>query len=205
MAGPPRFSTEGIMDKTSIINLALSHHGASPISDINEGSTEANAALVNYDAARRSVLRDFHWSFALRLKTLARLPDQEPGEYNYVYALPVDCLYPLRLREAHEATDFDDRNVEAFAVRGKFFYCNHENPRLEYIADVEDTSFFDPLFVEAFSYRLAAKLAMPITGTDARCQYLMQWSASLLERAAASSAREQRDHGSANAYVDARN
>ncbi len=193
------------MDKTSIVNLALSHLGAGRIANIDEGSVEANAALTNYDAARQAVLRDFHWSFALRLEKLVRLPDAATGEYAYCYMLPADYLYALRLRGAHEAPEIDDRNVTPFTIRGRNFYCDDDDPQLEYVADVTDTSLFDPLFVEAFSYRLAAKLAMPVTGSDARCQYLMQWSSSLLDNAAATSQREQRDHGRANAYCDARN
>ena len=86
--------------KLEIVNIALARLGESPIQSLTEDSVPARVVSLLFDSARRSALRDYNWSFAIRSDSLARmaaLPD-EMFDFQYAYALPPDCLRALRLR-----------------------------------------------------------------------------------------------------------
>ena len=190
------------MNQIEIVNLALSHLGAAPIQDFEEGSAEANAAALNYDAARRSALRAYPWSFALKVETLARL-DREGGDFEFVYALPGDCVRPVRLLRGGMFGG-GSSGGPGFAVRGRELLAHWNPARLEYVADIKDPTLFDDAFVEAFAYTLASKLALSVTGDADKMQMYLQLSRTLVREAAATSAREQRADGGLDAYLRAR-
>ena len=60
-------------------------------------------------------------------------------------------------------------NSRSWTLRGRGIYTTTPELRLLYIADVEDTALFEPLFTEALVLRLAWKLCIPlINSTTAR-------------------------------------
>jgi hypothetical protein len=75
---------------------------------------------------------------------------------------------------------------------------------LEYVADVEDTGLFDAKFIEAFSYKLAAALAMTVKGSPELMANYTNLYQTLVTDAAAKSAHEERVYLSDNPYLEAR-
>jgi hypothetical protein len=177
---------------TEIINIALARLGESPIQTLNEGTVPANAAKLLFESARQSALRDYNWSFALRTQALARLAEA-PADFRYAFALPHGCLRAIRLRGG-----------SAFSVRGKELHTNEANPVLEYVSDIEDANEFDSKFTEALTYKLASELAMPVKGSGELMAQLFNVYQTLIQQAAAESAREQGCKGSDNPYLEAR-
>lgn len=142
-----------------ICNLALSRLGESPISDISaNGSLPSRMCYLHYHPVRREVLCAHRWSFATVSTTLESAEDNDADETRRVrHSLPMDCLRVLGV------------NCRNWILRGRAIYAGKRCIRLQYIADVEDTSLFDPLFTEAFVLRLAWKLCIPlINSTTAR-------------------------------------
>lgn len=183
--------------RVEIINLALARLGESPIQSLDEGSTPANAATQLYDLERQATLRDYPWNFALKQASLARV-EEAAFDFHTAFALPGDCLRAVRLWGA-------DRNeVTRFTVRTKVLYADPERVTLEYVADVEDTGLFDAKFVEAFSYKLAASLAMTVKGSSEMMANYMNMYQTLVTDAAAKSAGEERVYLSDNPYLEAR-
>jgi len=79
--------------KLDIVNLALMRIGESPIQSMDEGSTPARSATMLYDISRRAVLRDYDWSFAMKIELLPTVKSDEPGEkFAYSCVVPSDCL-----------------------------------------------------------------------------------------------------------------
>jgi hypothetical protein len=177
---------------TEIINIALARLGESPIQSLDEGTVPANAAKLLFDSARQSALRDYNWSFALRMDSLART-DAEPVDFRYAFALPHGCLRAIRLR-----------GESPFAVRGNQLFTDEERPVLEYVADVPDANDFDSKFSEVLSYKLASELAMPVKGSSELMAQFFNVYQTLIQQAASESAREQGNKGSDNPYLEAR-
>lgn len=67
-----------------------------------------------------------------------------------------------------------DYKVESFEGGGVNLVCNEDAPEVIYIADIEDTSLFDPLFSTLFSLRLAIELSYNLANSASITQLLMQ-------------------------------
>ena len=142
-----------------ICNLALSRLGESPIPELNaNGSLASRMCYMHYHPVRREVLCAHRWSFATVCTTLHSAESNPADTTHQVrHSLPMDCLRVLGV------------NSRCWTLRGRAVYCSAPDIRLQYIADVEDTSLFEPLFVEALVLRLAWKLCIPlINSTTAR-------------------------------------
>ena len=185
------------MDKITIINMALSRIGEAPIQSIDSGSNAANVARLNYDLARRSMLREYRWNFAVKIQRLARLAE-DGVDYDFVYQLPSGCLKALGLLAPGGGL------ISGYLIRGGKLYANADEAVLEYIDDVEDTNLFDDNFIEAISYKLASSLAIPITGDETKMQTYLQVAQNLIAQSAANSNRENRDTPEENLYVRSR-
>lgn len=190
------------MTQVEIVNIALARLGESPIQSLNEGTVPANMAKVFYDPARRATLRDFNWNFSLTTARLAKLVET-PVDFRCAFSLPADCLKAIRLRR-EGAPDFSDPSGIRFAVRGGLLCTDEEAAFLEYVADVDDPARFDDKFVEAFSYKLASELAMPVKGSSELMANYMNVYSAKISQAAALTAGESCAAPSDNPYVEAR-
>ena len=184
-----------------IVNIALARLGESPIQSLDEGTVPANMAKIFYDPARRSTLRDYVWNFALKTARLAKLAEA-PVDFRCAYSLPSDCLRVLRLR-SEGIPDFSCPDIR-YAVRSNQLVTDSDPAILEYIYDCADPGEFDDAFIEAFSYRLASELAMPIKGSAEMVREMANQYQAKVAQAAALSGNENRDMEDSNPYVKAR-
>jgi len=160
-----------------ICNLALSHIGER--SDINsidppEASTEAQRCAQFYPMTRKTLLAMHPWSFATKRVAAASLSPSEdiPLTWLFVYGLPSDALRITGVYDPGEWRDetYADHTAYEIGSSGtgvKVLYSNIENAVIRYTFDQTDTTLYSPLFVEAFSWLLAGRLAGPtIKGTE---------------------------------------
>lgn len=146
-----------------ICNMALTRIGQSQlIASLEEQSLAAELCTLHYAEARDNVLRDFDWPFAEARVFLSDI-GSPPVNWAYRYRYPTDCLKARRLAiPGNENPTSDERtpyNV-VYAVGGRAIITNQEAAELVYTVRVEDTTYFDPMFVSALSWRLAAELAI---------------------------------------------
>ena len=142
-----------------ICNLALSRLGESPIAALDaNGSLASRLCYMHYHPVRREVLCANRWSFAIVRVTLRSAEEPQGDDTHQLrHSLPQDCLRVLGV------------NARSWTLRGRAVYASSPEIRLQYIADVEDSALFDPLFTEALVLRLAWKLCIPlINSTTAR-------------------------------------
>lgn len=158
-----------------ICNMALSHIGSDArVSAISppDGSVEAGHCATFYDLARTELLEPGNWRFSLTRTTLAELTNAS-DTWAYAYALPSDCLRPLRvLRPNGGLTVFnvddsyvynvDDQDSAPFDVEGQVLFSNEPDAVLVYVRDITDSTKFTPSFTSALSFNLAGYLAGPI-------------------------------------------
>lgn len=149
-----------------ICNIALTRIGQSKLIDsLAERSVAAEMCTLHYEACRDEVLRDFDWPFAEARVALAGI-GQPPSNWTFRYRLPDNCLKARSI--AVPGTDYPTSEQRipfkvVYASGGKAVVTNQEAAELIYTVKVEDSSYFDPLFVSALAWRLAAELAMPLT------------------------------------------
>lgn len=150
----------------SICNQALGHLGEVQIGSLTEGTVAAGLCQLNYDQARRGLLRRFPWQFARARALLELSATTPPFEWDYSHALPADFI---RLRFLYDGYE---RQVRQFALEGGCVLSDYETLYLSYIFDAQDTTTYDDLFVDALALVLAARLAVPLTGDPNRRQAL---------------------------------
>lgn len=201
-----------------ICNLALSHIGAYRIQSFEENTKEARECRSLYDTARDAVLADHDWGFARKRINLALSAEAYTG-WTYTYEYPTDCLVARRIElntgtstvcddDEYSCTQIEKVEYEVAVnadLNGRVILTNQENAELVYTAKVQDTNLFDPLFIDSFSWRMAADLAQPIKGKLALQNQMLQQYLYLISRAKSSNASE--DHKKTkeiNSFVGAR-
>ena len=176
--------------EVDICNDALAVVGdAANVSSISPPDTSAQAGHCArfYPMARDQLLEMHPWNFATKRAALSLLSETS-NQWQYVYALPGDCLRALVVLDPLAPDDFStpiplygvypypypgQNNIPAvyspqpFVVEvdtagNKILYTNQQNAQLTYLASITDTTKFSPLFTEALVILLASKLAGPI-------------------------------------------
>jgi hypothetical protein len=178
-----------VASQVEICNLALAHLGADTLITSlypPDGTVESSYCRTFYPHVRRLVLDNASFDFTLRRAVLSQVSVNPSSAWAYAYALPSDCLSPLRvLRSASLLssgnlvgynindqfgywpstwdTVFSERGSSEFEVEGNVLLTNEPDAVLKFKADVTDEEgSFPPALVMAMSMTLAGYLAGPI-------------------------------------------
>lgn len=152
------------MDEVQLCNMALGRIKAQPITNLlTETSKQAATCRIFYEPLRDALLREYPWAFSVRRQVLALSTDENLTTYQYAYQLPTDpkCLGILEvLSEALIPS------LYPYEEEGGLLFTNEPNAVIRYIGQIVDPNEFDPIFVDAFAWRLAAEMIDAITGKE---------------------------------------
>lgn len=178
----------------SICNLALSNLGKDNISDLSEPTAEARSCNQFYAHVRDTLLQVYPWRFAGRTESLAEVANAKPGRWRYAYRRPVECLKVRIVRPEYSTGDpRPDDPQTPYDIEGDTIYCDLSPAFLRYTFRLVDPVKFPPLFVEALSWHLAVRLAMPLTRDPKVRADAYQLATSTQASAAAADANEVRE------------
>lgn len=193
----------------SICNLALTHLGKDRIDTLTEASSEARACNLVYDQTLDALLSAYPWRFARGRTTLSEVDNGRADDWKHAYALPTACVKALSVELASLSDDGElppaPLSGWPYELEGETVYCDLTPARLAYVKRVTDPTKFSPLFIEALSWHLAARLAMPLTRDPN--QRSAAFSMALQTQAAASTAdanEERHTTMTGSPYLDAR-
>lgn len=151
-----------------IMNLALLHLGEDPITQtqLNEMSTVASREIMRaWVLCLKETLRGFDWGFA-RVEEALEETTYEPVKFEYSYSKPDGCLAIRRIFNESTKDDETEKFMEMLDKDNGVVVivtdCN--DAYIRYTNYVTDVDLWDSYFVTTFSHRLAAEIAMPITG-----------------------------------------
>lgn len=188
----------------SICNLALSNLGKDTINSLSEATAEARACSQFYEHVRDTLLQAYPWRFAGKTRSLAEVTNDRPGDWLYAYDRPNDCLKVQWVRPQYSADAAvpkalypGDEISYPYDVDGGIIYCDLTPAILRYTFRQTDPTKFSPLFVEALSWHLAVRLAMPLTRDPkirADAFQLAQRTQGAAEMADANETRHTSDH-----------
>jgi hypothetical protein len=154
--------------KVQIVKLALQHIGDRyDISDIEEAGVEAEQANLVYEDTRRELLRRYPWRFAKKYTSPSTISGiTVPGQWDYAYAYPPDAV------KVNGITNIADRNSPILdfepvllADDTRVLLTDEQDAEFFYTSDMQDTTRFDPEFTMAFSFLLAERMCMSLTGS----------------------------------------
>ena len=145
--------------KVDIANEALLMLGANSITSFTDN--DSNAVLVNrfFDGERDAVLRSHRWNCAIATANLASLATAPIIDWAFKFTLPTDpyCLRVLDVRTVSGDIKLDH------AIQGRELLTEESTVDITYIQRLEDATLFDALLHQAIVFRIAWKLAYPIT------------------------------------------
>lgn len=161
--------------ETSLIevcNLALDLIGSGRhVKTLDDKTPEAEACKRLYKPVLESALNMFNWSFCRRDEILNKddlVSDAFPLPYKFAYKIPEDVMQILMLTEVDASSDIESLRLHDRRIRYNLrnfedktvIATNHPpNIAIHYQCYTEQISLGPPLFREALSYLLAAKLA----------------------------------------------
>lgn len=180
--------------QVDICNMALATVGSNTtIVSISppDGSAAAQYCALYYDLARREALASCGggWSWARKRAALTLFASNPSDQWAYAYALPGDCLVPLRVLATATypnygslgvydggtaaalallgyQTSFEERGSANFQIeRGEtqqILLTNEPEATLFYLVDQTDTTTWSPAFVAGMVKLVASYIAGPI-------------------------------------------
>lgn len=173
--------------EVEICNLALSNIRSGSINSLNEGSLQAQLCKLKYPIIRDRLLSEIPWGFNRKIEGLSLL-NKDTFNWGYTYTYPVDCLKLHRLVGQFEKIQNPDSDVisrltdnqllplrhmrqqipfEVFLTDGvRVIASNEPDLMADYAYKVEDPNLFTVDFILAFSYLLAAEIAIPLIGAE---------------------------------------
>lgn len=163
-----------MISKVVIANLALSRFGGGKITAFDDGTESARLIDLNYENCVDTVLRAFPWNFARKIELLSLSDSTTPG-YQYVYQYPAKCVNVIkvysegnsRLQEKPEFKIFTDGDE-------KFIACDIEKSYVEFTYKDNPPDVYDPLFIKALSYILAAEICNAKSGNAQKAGEMLQ-------------------------------
>lgn len=123
-------------------------------------------ALVSSTAASPIGLDYALGSAGSALPTLEFTQDPELVPWAAAYALPADFLKLRRLVDSDTLAPIDSFTLRRVQSATTLLAAEFDSIILEYVAFVDTPGVYDPLFIDAFTTLLAAKLARAVTGSE---------------------------------------
>jgi hypothetical protein len=149
------------MTDIQICNLALARLGDSRITALTDATAQAQYCSLFYSQTLEELQTEFDWQFCRKLASLTADATAPAFGYARRFAVPSDFLRLIRLNGIDE-----DENFSKWEIVDGFIHTDLAAPaQIEYIASVTDSAKFPAVFVEILSAKLAANLAMPLTGS----------------------------------------
>lgn len=158
----------------SACNSALAKIAKASITDINEGSIEAEYCAIFAPEILAEMGDWTDWPDLEKRVSLAGVPNDRASEWNFAYALPADFGEPIAIRRPEEpadslpiyATPFtmpsQDRLRVGFAIRGGKLYTNVKDAIFVYTSGNFTAENLSPKMRRAFIDELAFRLASPV-------------------------------------------
>ena len=158
-----------------ICNLALTKIGEDKrITTIDDDTKPARVLKAVYDMTRDALLRGHRWHFAMTRATMASLVDAPIWGYDTQFQLPSDFLRLDFVGDFYVGADLSEfRGSEPaiYAIEEGKLLCDLDDPlNIRYVARLENTGLYDPLFNEMFACKLGMQVCETLTQSNSKME-----------------------------------
>lgn len=147
-----------------ICNMALVSVGQEPIMSFDDQDKRARLCKQLYEQVKKSLLRSYSWTFAVRRARLAMEQDAPAFGHAHSFRLPSDCLRIVEM----------DTQGLPFNLEGGGILTDAHEVKLRYVADIEDATAMDAQFVEVLANQIACAIVTPLTADAQLLQQLLE-------------------------------
>jgi len=160
--------------KMGICNIAMGWLRANLITNFDtDTSKEAKLCRANYDRIREAVLEDREWRFATKRMKLALSAHVPEYGYTHKFQIPPDVIRVLACSKGVGRPANVDNNIQ-WEREEDFVLANIPLIYARCTMNIETTTKFSPGFTQAFATRIAAELAVALTGSNTRHKELLE-------------------------------
>jgi len=152
--------------EVAISNRALQKLGASRIESFDQDHPNARSASTAYEPCRDRLLRKYAWNFAVKRASVAADATETTWGGLNRFQKPNDFMRLLRNKEIGSSNQ-DVRHD--WQIEGNYIITADGAPlQFRYVAKIEDTSQFDPLFDELLATVMAYEMCEEVTGSKSQ-------------------------------------
>jgi hypothetical protein len=141
-----------------IASNALRLLGDDPITSFSDDSERARLVNAIYEEMRDEVTRAAVWNCCKSRQVLASLSETPAFGWAYYHQLPADCLRVVDVLSGDTRIDH--------TIEGRRLMTDVSSVNLIFLQRVTDPNEFDVLFISAYTARIAAELALPVSGSN---------------------------------------
>ena len=154
------YSSSDVQSQIRISNMALAALGLpGSIESLTETTKQAKVAGLWYDFARKAVLEDYEWPFAIKRDSTSKTSLPSTSRWKYSYVWPSTCLKVLGIERE------DDESEVIYEDEGRAIYTDKDNARIIYINDESTATKFTTEFTEAVALFMAYKMSIAFSGS----------------------------------------
>ena len=141
-----------------IASNALRLLGDDPITSFSDDTERARLVNAIYEEMRDEVSRAAVWNCCKARQVLASLSETPAFGWAYYHQLPADCLRVVDVLSGDTRIDH--------TIEGRRLMTDVSSVNLIFLQRVTDPNELDVLFISAYTARIAAELALPISGSN---------------------------------------
>lgn len=178
--------------EASICNMALARiQVKQAIGALTDETPVGRLCTRFYDQTRQALLREFPWPFCEQYYTLALVETDPNPRWGYSYRYPTGVL---RVNDIVSEERIPSPKIPfkiGSDTQGRLIYTDELEAVIAANTDVSDTSQMDPLFVDAFAWRMAMELAAPLAESAEVTNYANAKYEMAIRRAMAAAMNEE--------------
>lgn len=199
------------LSTTGIVNIALGKAQVTTrLTDLStDTGKEAKRGRDIYEQTRDAMLRSHVWNFSKTRVELAEVtPDSTLIGFDKAFGLPADYLRTI----AVSPVDADSARIKykletviESSAYVRVLLTNSTTLFLRYVRQVTEIGLYDPLFIEAFTWMLAADFASSIEKSNSHAEFCMtEYRKKLAEARAANGVEDFPDEYPLGSWVTER-
>lgn len=145
---------------------ALRLIGDDPITSLTDDTERARLVNAIYEEVRDEVTRAAKWNCAGARQVLASLTETPAFGWAYYHQLPSNCLRVMDVLSGETRINH--------AIEGRKLMTDTSAVNLVFLKKLTDPNDMDSLFIGAYTAKLAAELAEPVTGSRSLAEQMWQ-------------------------------
>jgi hypothetical protein len=148
---------------TELANMALAHIGHASIDNIADTTEAAEICNSFYNTVRQLFLKHSKLYISRKDAELALASGETSNIYDYVYALPADCLIPIKIWQNNQSTS---QIIYELGIHSSgtsiVVKSDYQDLVLIYSIDITNLDVYNTDDIIAMSYLLAKFIAEPL-------------------------------------------
>jgi len=96
-----------------------------------------------------------------------------PSGWPYAFALPDDFILLDTVNQGSNDEVYGNMNSDEYEINGQLIYTNTSTTSIKYVSNNQDTTRWDPLFIDCVTYKLASQISTSLRQDGGKIEQAM--------------------------------